>query len=92
MTISTDTSVYVAGITTYTIDNITDTEFTVSYPVGVGHTYTRNINRSGDPVEDGNRLEHHLLAVNNKVHVGVISTVPPGTLSGISSETPPETE
>ena len=77
MAISTDTSIYVAGITTYTIDSVTDTEFTVSYPVGVGATFTRKINRSGDSAEDEARLDSHLLAVNHKVHVGIISTVPP---------------
>ena len=75
MAISTDTSVYVSGITTYTIDSMTDTEFTVSYPVGVGHTYTRMINRSGDAAEDEHRLDSHLLSVNHKVLVGTISTV-----------------
>ena len=49
MAISTDTSVYVAGITTYTITGETDTEFTVSYPVGVGVTYTRSINKITQP-------------------------------------------
>ena len=77
MAISTDTSLYVAGITTYTIVEATDTEFTVSYPVGVGHTYTRTINRSGDPVEDEARLDSHLLGVNVKVNVGIISTEAP---------------
>ena len=75
MAISTDTSVYVSGITTYTIDSISDTEFKVSYPVGAGHTYTRMINRSGDAAEDESRLDSHLLSVNNKVLVGTISTV-----------------
>ena len=75
MAISTDTSVYVSGITTYTIDSISDTKFKVSYPVGVGYTYTRMINRSGDAAEDESRLDSHLLSVNNKVLVGVISTV-----------------
>ena len=77
MAISTDTSIYVAGITTYTILETTDSEFKVSYPVGVGVTYIRNINRSGDSVEDEARLDSHLLSINNKVHVGVISTNPP---------------
>ena len=86
MAISTDTSVYAAGITTYTITEETDTEFTVSYPVGVGVTYTRNINKSGDAAEDESRLDSHLLAVNNKVNVGTISTVPPAA----SEETDPE--
>ena len=75
MAISTDTSVYVSGITTYTINSISDTEFEVSYPVGVGHTYTRMINRSGDAAEDEHRLDSHLLSVNHKVLVGTISTV-----------------
>ena len=77
MAISTDTSVYVAGITTYTITGETDTEFTVSYPVGVGVSYTRSINKSSDAAEDEARLDSHLLAVNNKVNVGTISTTPP---------------
>ena len=75
MAISTDTSVYVSGITTYTIDSVSDTEFMVSYPVGVGYTYTRMINRSGDAAEDESRLDSHLLGVNHKVLVGTISTV-----------------
>ena len=75
MAISTDTSVYVSGITTYTIDSISDTEFKGSYPVGAGHTYTRMINRSGDAAEDESRLDSHLLSVNHKVLVGTISTV-----------------
>ena len=86
MAISTDTSVYVAGITTYTIIEETDTEFKVSYPVGVGVTYTRSINKSGDAAEDESRLDSHLLAVNNKVNVGAISTVPPE----VSEESDPE--
>ena len=76
MAISTDTSLYVAGITTYTIEETTDTQFRVSYPVGVGHTYIRSINRSGDPIEDEIRLDSHLLGVNVKVNVGAISTTP----------------
>jgi hypothetical protein len=76
MAISTDTSVYVAGITTYTIDSINEDEYVVSYPVGVGATFTRSINRSNDPVEMDRRLDAHLFAVNNKAHVGAISTLP----------------
>lgn len=86
MAISTDTSVYVAGITTYTITEETDTEFKVSYPVGVGVTYSRSINKSGDAAEDEARLDSHLLTVNNKVNVGAISTVPPE----VSEESDPE--
>ena len=74
MAISTDTSVYVSGISTYTIVQTTDNIFKVSYPVGVGVTYTRCINRSGDPDEDERRLDAHLFGVNNKVKVGTIST------------------
>jgi hypothetical protein len=77
MAISTDPSVYVAGITTYTIVTTTDKTFEVSYQVGVGVTHIRTINRSGDPIEDEARLDAHLLGVNNKVHVGAISTTPP---------------
>ena len=77
MAINTDTSVYVAGITTYTIIDTTDTEFVVSYPVGVGHSYTRGINRSGDPIEDEARLDAHLMSINVKVSVGALSTTPP---------------
>lgn len=77
MAISTDPSVYVAGITTYTILETNDSTFEVSYQVGVGVTHIRTINRSGDPIEDEARLDAHLLGVNNKVHVGAISTTPP---------------
>jgi hypothetical protein len=80
MAISTDTSVYVAGITTYTILETTDSTFEVSYPVGVGVTHIRTINRIGDPIEDEARLDAHLLGVNNKVNVGAISTTPPTDL------------
>lgn len=79
MAISTDTSVYVAGITTYTIEETTDTEFKVSYPIGVGVTWTRTINRSSDDAVNEARLDAHLLAVNNKVNVGAISTVSDAT-------------
>jgi hypothetical protein len=77
MAISTDPSVYVAGITTYTIVETSDNKFEVSYQVGVGVTHIRTINRSGDPIEDEARLDAHLLGVNNKVFVGAISTTPP---------------
>lgn len=42
----------------------------------MGATFTRSINRSNDPVEMERRLDSHLFAVNNKVHVGAISTLP----------------
>lgn len=80
MSISTDPSVYVAGITTYTILETNDGTFEVSYQVGVGVTHIRTINRSGDPIEDEARLDAHLLGVNNKVSVGAISTTPPTDL------------
>ena len=87
MAISTDTSVYIAGVTTYVSPAVSAiasdaTDINVSYPVGVGHTYTRNINvprlanGNVDEVEWESRLDSHLLAVNNKVNVGSISTVP----------------
>ena len=87
MAISTDTSVYIAGVTTYVSPAVSaiasDAKgINVSYPVGVGHTYTRNINvprlanGNVDEVEWESRLDSHLYAVNNKVNVGSISTVP----------------
>ena len=87
MAISTDTSVYIAGVTTYVSPAVSAIasdakDINVSYPVGVGHTYTRNINvprlanGNVDEVEWESRLDSHLYAVNNKVNVGSISTVP----------------
>ena len=87
MAISTDTSVYIAGVTTYVSPAVSAIasdakDVNVSYPVGVGHTYTRNINvprlanGNVDEVEWESRLDSHLYAVNNKVNVGSISTVP----------------
>ena len=87
MAISTDTSVYIAGVTTYVSPAVSAIasdakDINVSYPVGVGHTYTRNINvprlanGNVDEVEWESRLDSHLLSVNNKVNVGAISTVP----------------
>ena len=87
MAISTDTSVYIAGVTTYVSPAVSAIasdakDINVSYPVGAGHTYTRNINvprlanGNVDEVEWESRLDSHLLAVNNKVNVGSISTVP----------------
>ena len=87
MAISTDTSVYIAGVTTYVSPAVSAIasdakEINVSYPVGVGHTYTRNINvprlanGNVDEAEWESRLDSHLLSVNNKVNVGGISTVP----------------
>ena len=87
MAISTDTSVYIAGVTTYVSPAVSAIasdakDINISYPVGVGHTYTRNINvprlanGNVDEVEWESRLDSHLYAVNNKVNVGSISTVP----------------
>ena len=87
MAISTDTSVYIAGVTTYVSPAVSAIasdakDVNVSYPVGVGHTYTRNINvprlanGNVDEVEWESRLDCHLLSVNNKINVGAISTVP----------------
>ncbi len=84
MAISTDTSIYVAGITTYVVSSIGEnaTNVLVSYPVGVGHTYQREIkiprlaNGNIDESEWESRLDAHLLSINNKVNVGSISTVP----------------
>ena len=87
MAISTDTSVYVAGVTTYVSPAVSAiasdaSDIQVSYPVGVGHTYSRPINvprlanGNVDEVEWESRLDSHLLVVNTKVNVGGISTVP----------------
>ena len=87
MAISTDTSVYIAGVTTYVSPAVSAIasdakEINISYPVGAGHTYTRNINvprlanGNVDEVEWESRLDSHLYAVNNKINVGSISTVP----------------
>ena len=87
MAISTDTSVYIAGVTAYVSPAVSAIasdakDINVSYPVGVGHTYTRNINvprlanGNVDEVEWESRLDSHLYAVNNKINVGSISTVP----------------
>ena len=87
MAISTDTSVYIAGVTTYVSPVVSAiasdaTEISVSYPVGVGHTHSRNINvprlanGNVDEAEWESRLDSHLLSINNKINVGAISTVP----------------
>ena len=82
--ISTNAADYVAGITTYSAPALSDIKVgtistTVSYNVGTGVTYTREINIpwSGgtiDDVEWDSRLGDHLFAVNNKINVGVIKT------------------
>ena len=87
MAISTDTSVYIAGVTTYVSPAVSTIasdakEINISYPVGVGHTYSRDINvprlanGNVDETEWESRLDSHLLSVNNKINVGAISTVP----------------
>ena len=82
--ISTNAADYVAGITTYSAPALSDIKVgtistTVSYVVGTGVTYTREINipwngSTIDDVEWDARLGHHLLGVNNKVNVGAIKT------------------
>ena len=82
--ISTNAADYVAGITTYSAPALSDIKVgtistTVSYVVGTGVTYTREINIpwNGSTINDVEwdaRLGHHLLAVNNKINVGAIKT------------------
>ena len=82
--ISTNAADYVAGITTYSAPALSDIKVgtistTVSYVVGTGVTYTREviIPWNGDKIDDVEwdaRLGHHLFGVNNKVNVGAIKT------------------
>ena len=82
--ISTNLSLYVAGITTYSVSALSDIKVgtistTVSYPVGTGVTYQREVNipwngNTIDDVEWDSRLGDHLFAINNKVNVGAIKT------------------
>ena len=82
--ISTNVDDYVAGITTYSAPALSDIKVgtvstTVSYVVGTGVTYSREVNipwngSTIDDVEWDTRLGHHLFAVNNKVNVGTIKT------------------
>ena len=82
--ISTNLSLYVAGITTYSVSALSDIKVgtistTVSYVVGTGVTYQREVNipwnGSGiDDVEWDARLGDHLFSVNNRVNVGMIKT------------------
>ena len=82
--ISTNAADYVAGITTYSAPALSDIKVgtistTVSYVVGTGVTYSREINipwngSSIDHVEWDSRLGDHLFSVNNKVNVGAIKT------------------
>ena len=82
--ISTNAADYVAGITTYSAPALSDIKVgtastTVSYVVGTGVTYSREVNipwngSTIDDVEWDARLGHHLLSVNNKGNVGAIKT------------------
>ena len=82
--ISTNAADYVAGITTYSAPALSDIKVgtistTVSYVVGTGVTYTRQVTIpwNGDKIDDVEwdaRLGHHLFGVNNKVNVGAIKT------------------
>ena len=82
--ISTNAADYVAGITTYSAPALSDIKVgtistTVSYPVGTGVTYTREINipwngNTIDDVEWDKRLGDHLYSINNRVNIGMIKT------------------
>ena len=82
--ISTNAADYVAGITTYSAPALSDIKVgtistTVSYVVGTGVTYTREviIPWNGDKIDDVEwdaRLGHHLYSVNNRINVGMIKT------------------
>ena len=82
--ISTNVADYVAGITTYSVSALSDIKVgtistTVSYPVGTGVTYTREVNipwngSTIDDVEWDKRLGDHLFSINNRVNVGMIKT------------------
>ena len=82
--ISTNAADYVAGITTYSVSALSDIKVgtistTVSYPVGTGVTYTREVNipwngSTIDDVEWDKRLGDHLFSINNRVNVGRIKT------------------
>ena len=82
--ISTNAADYVAGITTYSVSALSDIKVgtistTVSYPVGTGVTYQREVNipwngNTIDDVEWDSRLGDHLYSVNNRVNVGMIKT------------------
>ena len=82
--ISTNAADYVAGITTYSAPALSDIKVgtistTVSYVVGTGVTYTREviIPWNGDKIDDVEwdaRLGHHLFSINNRINVGMIKT------------------
>ena len=82
--ISTNAADYVAGITTYSTPALSDIKVgtistTVSYVVGTGVTYQREVNipwngSTIDDVEWDARLGHHLYSINNRINVGMIKT------------------
>ena len=82
--ISTNAADYVAGITTYSVSALSDIKVgtistTVSYVVGTGVTYQREVNipwngNTIDDVEWDSRLGDHLYSINNRVNVGMIKT------------------
>ena len=82
--ISTNAADYVAGITTYSAPALSDIKVgssstTVSYIVGTGVTYSREINIpwNGSTINDVEldaRLGHHLFGINHIVNVGAIKT------------------
>ena len=82
--ISTNVADYVAGITTYSVSALSDIKVgtamtTVSYTVGAGVTYKREVNipwngSTIDDVEWDKRLGDHLYSINNRINVGMIKT------------------
>ena len=82
--ISTNPNDYVAGITTYSVSALSDIKVgtistTVSYVVGTGVTYQREVNipwngNTIDDVEWDSRLGDHLFSINNRVNIGMIKT------------------
>ena len=82
--ISTNAADYVAGITTYSVSALSDIKggtisTTVSYVVGTGVTYQREVNipwngNTIDDVEWDSRLGDHLFSINNRVNIGMIKT------------------
>ena len=82
--ISTNAADYVAGITTYSVSALSDIKVgtistTVSYVVGTGVTYQREVNipwngNTIDDVEWDSRLGDHLFSINNRVNIGMIKT------------------
>ena len=87
--ISTNPLDYVAGITTYSVSSLSDIKVgtmstTVSYNVGIGVTYKREVNipwngNTIDHIEWDQRLGDHLLTTNYRVNVGLIKTTDVGS-------------